>query len=340
MIKIGKNIKKLREKKSITQEKLANYLGVTPQAISRWESETGYPDIELLPMIADYFDVTIDELLDRNMLQNKNEIKEGIKEIDRLHSLGETQKRKELIIELYNKYPYDFELMLYYIWILTYDEQNEKYDDIEKLCTLILDECTNEQIRYSAIQCLSGYYDNKGETKKALNILKKLPKDYRDTYAEQREYFYGEYDVDGIIYRKENIEMLTDMLCHKIMVSAGLRSHPEDNYEISIEDSIKLYNKAKDVFKIIYDEGDYIFYNCRLETCEWELYRLYKKLDNIEESNKHLQEAIKYAKAFDELKDYEEHTSILVEGNEYKKEKTSRGDTKSHLDIINELLSK
>lgn len=77
--------------------------------------------------------------------------------------------------------------MIYYIWILTYDEQNEKYDDIEKLCTLILDECTNEQIRYSAIQCLSGYYDNKGETKKALNILKKLPKDYRDTYAE--EYF-------------------------------------------------------------------------------------------------------------------------------------------------------
>ena len=43
---------------------------------------------------------------------------------------------------------------------------------------------------------------------------------------------------------------------------------------------------------------------------------------------------------FDELKDYEEHTSILVEGNEYKKEKTSRGDNKSHLDIINELLSK
>ena len=134
--------------------------------------------------------------------------------------------------------------------------------------------------------------------------------------------------------------MLTDMLCWKIMVSAGLRSHPEDNYEISIEDSIKLYNKAKDVFKIIYDEGDYHFYNCRLETCEWELYRLYKKLGNIEESNKHLQEAIKYAKAFDELKDYEEHTSILVEGTEYKKEKTSRGDTKSHLDIINELLSK
>ena len=63
-------------------------------------------------------------------------------------------------------------------------------------------------------------------------------------------------------------------------------------------------------------------------------------MGNLGESKKHLQESIKYAKAFDELKDYEKHTSILVEGNEYKKEKTSRGDTKSHLDIINELLSK
>ena len=68
MIKIVKNIKKLREKKSITQEKLANYLGVTLQVISRWESKTGYYDIELLSMTADFFDVTIDELLDRNKL--------------------------------------------------------------------------------------------------------------------------------------------------------------------------------------------------------------------------------------------------------------------------------
>ena len=64
----------------------------------------------------------------------------------------------------------------------------------------------------------------------------------------------GEYDVDGIIYRKENIEALTEMLCWKIMVSAGLRSHPEDNYEITIEDSIKLYKKAIEIFKIVYDK--------------------------------------------------------------------------------------
>ena len=63
-IRIGEVIKQLRNKNKYTQKALACYLGVTEQAISRWESETGYPDIELLPMIADFFDVTIDDLLE------------------------------------------------------------------------------------------------------------------------------------------------------------------------------------------------------------------------------------------------------------------------------------
>lgn len=51
------------------------------------------------------------------------------------------------------------------------------------------------------------------------------------------------------------------------MVSVGIRAHTKDNYEISIENSIKLYNKAIDISKIIYDEEDYPFYNTRLEEC-------------------------------------------------------------------------
>lgn len=54
-IKIGKKIKFLRKKAGITQERFAEYLGITPQAVSRWESENCYPDIECLPGIADFF---------------------------------------------------------------------------------------------------------------------------------------------------------------------------------------------------------------------------------------------------------------------------------------------
>lgn len=59
---IGKQIKTLRLAKGATQEELAAYLGVSYQAVSKWETETSTPDITLLPNIAVFFGVTIDEL--------------------------------------------------------------------------------------------------------------------------------------------------------------------------------------------------------------------------------------------------------------------------------------
>ena len=61
-IKIGQKIKQLRQRDSRKQEDLANALGVSPQAISRWEANGGYPDMELIPAIANYFNISIDEL--------------------------------------------------------------------------------------------------------------------------------------------------------------------------------------------------------------------------------------------------------------------------------------
>lgn len=61
-MEIGKRIKELRTKKGITQETLAGALGVSAQAVSKWETEAAAPDIQFLPEIAVYFGVTIDEL--------------------------------------------------------------------------------------------------------------------------------------------------------------------------------------------------------------------------------------------------------------------------------------
>ena len=60
---IGTNIKRLRQNKDVTQEQLGNALGITSQAVSKWECETALPDIDLLPKLADYFGISIDELL-------------------------------------------------------------------------------------------------------------------------------------------------------------------------------------------------------------------------------------------------------------------------------------
>ena len=60
---IGNNISALRKKKGITQEELANELGVSAQAVSKWENNSSCPDVSLLTEIADYFGVSVDALL-------------------------------------------------------------------------------------------------------------------------------------------------------------------------------------------------------------------------------------------------------------------------------------
>ena len=59
---LARNIWKRRKAVRLTQEMLADALGVTSQAISRWEANGGYPDMEMIPAIANYFGITIDEL--------------------------------------------------------------------------------------------------------------------------------------------------------------------------------------------------------------------------------------------------------------------------------------
>ena len=62
-INLKEKLRSLRQQKNITQEALANHLGITPQSVGKWERGEGFPDITLLPKIAFYFDVTVDELL-------------------------------------------------------------------------------------------------------------------------------------------------------------------------------------------------------------------------------------------------------------------------------------
>ncbi len=78
---IGNNIAALRKEKGITQEELANEIGVSPQAVSKWENNSSCPDVSLLTIIADYFGVTVDALLragDEEIIGDKSNEKADI----------------------------------------------------------------------------------------------------------------------------------------------------------------------------------------------------------------------------------------------------------------------
>ncbi len=99
---IGENLKKLRRKKKVTQETLADYLSVSSQAVSRWENDATYPDIELLPEISAYFGVSMEELLgcrknETPAEQKASELQEQIFSA----SITDPPKRAELLRELF-----------------------------------------------------------------------------------------------------------------------------------------------------------------------------------------------------------------------------------------------
>lgn len=60
---LGKRISEFRKKKGITQDQLAEEMGVSSQAVSKWENDISCPDIGLLPQLADFFGVSLDELM-------------------------------------------------------------------------------------------------------------------------------------------------------------------------------------------------------------------------------------------------------------------------------------
>ena len=70
-MQIAKNLKRLRLEKGLTQEELAERVGVTGQAVSKWEREECYPDITLLPGLANCFGVTLDELVGMQEIKGK-----------------------------------------------------------------------------------------------------------------------------------------------------------------------------------------------------------------------------------------------------------------------------
>ena len=81
---IGKTISKLRKDKNMTQSEVADKLGVSYQAVSKWERDESLPDITLLPSIADLFGITIDQLLRGGLEMNDQEIvhaKEIVEEV-------------------------------------------------------------------------------------------------------------------------------------------------------------------------------------------------------------------------------------------------------------------
>src|SRR5690606_25216168 len=111
-LKIGEVIKKLRKERSITQETLAEYLGISFQAISKWENGTALPDITLVPPLANFFGVNIDTIFGEEDRLNDKRTKEYNTQYQRLLTNGDVRGITTLMRKALEEYPRNFQFML------------------------------------------------------------------------------------------------------------------------------------------------------------------------------------------------------------------------------------
>ena len=104
MQSIGMTIRRLRKERNITQEELSEAVGVTPQAVSKWENDAGLPDISQLVPLANYFQVSIDTLFCRNEITVDHEVERLLTEIDEKSS--HATERFEKYLDALKTYPH------------------------------------------------------------------------------------------------------------------------------------------------------------------------------------------------------------------------------------------
>ena len=173
---IGTIIKKLRRDRNITQEQLAEYLGVSTNAVSQWECDKTAPDISHLPVLANIFEVSADVLLEIDIAKSKkqSEIKAFTTKYAELHSQGKSEERLKLCRTMQKKYPNDETVRFYLMRVLQNEYIDESFDEIVMLGEQLL-ESANTEYRTGAIRCLCFTYLHKENRSKALQYADMMP---------------------------------------------------------------------------------------------------------------------------------------------------------------------
>lgn len=270
-LKIGTIIKGLRQKNNVTQEQLATALYVSPQAISRWESETCYPDIEFLPSLADYFNISVDELIGYKLSEKEEKLKEIKKEIKRLEEVGSLQEELEYARYAVSLFPSNPELRLNLANALgntIWEEKPNKNQlkEAEAIHLSLLEENVSDSVRYDNIWSLTALYARGfKDSEKAFEVANKLP---QLKYCREYLLSCGMGDGKTDNYTQEFIDILVGALCSSIFSLTLLDEVSND--ESTWDDKIKMYQVAYQIMQLIY-EGDFMYHNYDLAFNRWRL---------------------------------------------------------------------
>jgi len=177
--------------KGVTQEKLAEYLNVSHQAVSRWENGTAYPDITLVPVLANFFWVTTDELL--AYPSNKNhKIKAIVDSAEKMIEQGVFDEPIKILREALTKYQCNDRLqcaLMYALYAASEDGGMSEEDEQEFIMKAhhIRQFSTDDYCRNESIRLLFRHYCDTNRKSEARFLLDSMPTD--ECTREANEYW-------------------------------------------------------------------------------------------------------------------------------------------------------
>lgn len=240
MIKLGEKIKTLRRQRNISQEVLAGYLGVTFQAVSKWETDTALPDVELIPAIASFFGVSTDELFDYNRLETEKKVREICDEAYKYRH-SDPGKSEAILKEGLKQFPGN-DIILNNLLYAVYS--HERAQEVIGICKTLIESTRDEEVKYDALRFLAHAYDELGEYALVKETVEKIPEIYFSKLSVAAELYRGE-DAFEFAAKLETVSFENLLLACRVIAECYKARGETDKARSELEQAIKLIDAVK-----------------------------------------------------------------------------------------------
>ena len=171
---IGNKIRILRKQRGITQVQLAEAIGISFQAVSKWENGIAFPDITLAPALASYFGVSMDELFDYNLRETEEKIEKICDHAYTFRS-SDPARSREILEDGLKAYPDNDILLNNLLYVI--DVQKDP-DEVIRVASRLIDSTNHDDVKYDALRFLAEAYKQKGDMESAEGAIEQIPEIY------------------------------------------------------------------------------------------------------------------------------------------------------------------